>query len=177
MEANNKYTTVDTKELVTTIAYLIGIKKHIVEQCFDAECHDLLQSLYQSKPATTIRYLCKLRTTLFLKYKKTDIEMRYNLKNLNTLDWYDCENIKQLETWGIPIIKANHRSEKYMVDLNTLIANHIGAAASLFPDWVEWKYIKELFVIPHYSNLTAMKREFEKYMKSKEFYPFQVYIY
>ena len=41
--------TVDTKELVTTIAYLIGVKKHIVEQCFDAECHDTLQKLYAHK--------------------------------------------------------------------------------------------------------------------------------
>ncbi len=41
--------TVDTKELVTTIAYLIGVKKHIVEQCFDVECHDTLQKLYAHK--------------------------------------------------------------------------------------------------------------------------------
>ena len=45
--------TVDTKELVTTIAYLIGVKKHIIEQCFDAECHDTLQKLYAHKGART----------------------------------------------------------------------------------------------------------------------------
>lgn len=109
---SNRNVTVDTKDLVTTIAYLIGVKKHIVEKCFDAECHELLQSLYASRPATVIRYLCKMRTTLFLKYKKTDIEMRNNLKNLHTLEWYDHENIKALEAWGIPVIKANYRSEK-----------------------------------------------------------------
>lgn len=173
----NRNVTVDTKDLVTTIAYLIGVKKHIVEKCFDAECHELLQSLYASRPATVIRYLCKMRTTLFLKYKKTDIEMRNNLKNLHILEWYDHENIKQLEEWGIPIIKANYRSEKYMLDLNTLIAKHIDAVSSLFPDWCEWSYIRELFVIPHYNNPVALKREFEKFMKSKDFYPFQCYIY
>lgn len=94
---SNRNATVDTKDLVATIAYLIGVKKHIVEKCFDAECHELLQKLYSSQAATTIRYLCKLRTALFLKYKKTDYEMRYNLKNLNTLEWYDAENIAQLE--------------------------------------------------------------------------------
>lgn len=36
---SNRNTTVDTKELVTMMAYLIGVKKHIVEKCFDAECH------------------------------------------------------------------------------------------------------------------------------------------
>ena len=80
--------TVDSKKLVTTIAYLIGVKKHIVEQCFDAECHDTLQKLYAHKGATIIRYLCKLRTTLFQKFKKTDTEMRYNLMNLDRLEWY-----------------------------------------------------------------------------------------
>ena len=174
---NYHFSTVETKELVTTMAYLIGVKKHIVEKCFDAECHDLLQTLYASQPATTIRYLCKLRTALFLKFKKTDNEMRYNLMNLNTLEWYDHENIEQLQKWNISIIKANYRSDKYMLDLNTLIASHIDNVASLFPDWVEWKYIRELFVIPRYTNPTAVKREFEKYMKSKAFYPFQVYIY
>ena len=103
--------------------------------------------------------------------------MRYNLKNLHTLEWYDHENIKQLEEWGIHIIKANYRSDKYMFDLNELIANHIDECSSLFPDWCEWKYIRELFVIPHYNNPVALKREFEKYMKSNNFYPFQMYIY
>ena len=93
--------TVDTKELVTTIAYLIGVRKHIIEQCFDAECHDMLQKLYTHKGATIIRYLCKLRTTLFQKFKKTDTEMRYNLMNLDRLEWYDHDNIKQLAKCGI----------------------------------------------------------------------------
>lgn len=177
LRLNNKYSTVDTKDLVTTIAYMIGIRKNIVEQCFDEPCHELLQSLYSNKPATIIRYLCKLRTTLFRRYKKTDSEMRYNLKNLHTLEWYDHENIKHLEEWGIHIIKANYRSDKYMFDLNELIANHIDECSSLFPDWCEWKYIRELFVIPHYNNPVALKREFEKYMKSNNFYPFQMYIY
>ena len=78
-------TTVDTKDLVTTIAYLIGVRKNVLEQCFMESSQDLLQSLYASQSATIIRYLCKLRTTLFCTFKKTDDEMRYNLKNLTSL--------------------------------------------------------------------------------------------
>ena len=173
----NNRSTVDTKDLVATIAYLIGIKKQFLEQNYGSECRELLDSLYQNKEATIIRCLCKLRTTLFLKYKKTDIEMRDNLKKLTSLEWYDAEDIKLLEKWDIPILKANYRSEKYMLDFNTLIAAHIDACASLIPDWVEWKYIKELFVIPHYNNPVALKREFEKFMASKTYYPFRAYIY
>lgn len=170
-------TTVDTKDLVTTIAYLIGVRKNVLEQCFMESSQDLLQSLYASQSATIIRYLCKLRTTLFCTFKKTDDEMRYNLKNLTSLEWYDHKNIATLESWGIPIIKANYRSEKYMLDLNDLINKYIDAVAVLFPDWCEWNYIRELFVIPHYHNSIALKREFEKYMANKNCYPFQQYIY
>ena len=170
-------TTVDTKDLVTTIAYLIGVRKNVLEQCFMESSQDLLQSLYASQSATIIRYLCKLRTTLFCTFKKTDDEMRYNLKNLTSLEWYDHKNIATLESWGIPIIKANYRSEKYMLDLNDLINKYIDAVAVLFPDWCEWTYIRELFVIPHYHNSIALKREFEKYMANKNCYPFQQYIY
>ena len=127
--------------------YLIGVKKHIIEQCFDAECHDTLQKLYAHKGATIIRYLCKLRTTLFQKFKKTDTEMRYNLMNLDRLEWYDHDNIKQLAKWGINVIKPNYRAEQYMHDLTKLISENIDACSELFYDWVNWAYIRELFCI------------------------------
>lgn len=167
----------DTKELVTTIAYMIGVKKNVLEGCFDEECHDLLETLYADKEASVIRYLCKLRTTLMQKFKKTDNEMRYNLKNLTRLDWYDKDNIKQLEKWGIPIIKTNYRSEQYMLDFNKLISENIDNCAKLFPDWVNWNYIKDLFVVPSYSKPNVLKKEFEIYMKKIESYPFQLYIH
>ena len=36
---------VDTKDLVTKISYLIGVRNNILDQCFDEECHDLLAEL------------------------------------------------------------------------------------------------------------------------------------
>lgn len=169
--------TVDTKEIVTTIGYMIGVKKNILEQCFGEEYHELLQTLYVNKETSIIRYLCKLRTTLMQKFKKTDDEMRFNLKNLNSMDFYDQDNIKQLEKWGFEIIKPNYRSEKYMLDLAWLISANIDNCFELFPDWVNWNYIKDLFVIPQYTKKGVLKSEFNIYMKNIEYYPFQMYIH
>lgn len=169
--------TVDTKEIVTTIGYMIGVKKNILEQCFGEEYHELLQTLYVNKETSIIRYLCKLRTTLMQKFKKTDDEMRFNLKNLNSMDFYDQDNIKQLEKWGFEIIKPNYRSEKYMLDLAGLISANIDNCFELFPDWVNWNYIKDLFVIPQYTKKGVPKSEFNIYMKNIEYYPFQMYIH
>lgn len=169
--------TVDTKEIVTTIGYMIGVKKNILEQCFGEEYHELLQTLYVNKETSIIRYLCKLRTTLMQKFKKTDDEMRFNLKNLNSMDFYDQDNIKKLEKWGFEIIKPNYRSEKYMLDLAGLISANIDNCFELFPDWVNWNYIKDLFVIPQYTKKGVLKSEFNIYMKNIEYYPFQMYIH
>ena len=169
--------TVDTKEIVTTIGYMIGVKKNILEQCFGEEYHELLQTLYVNKETSIIRYLCKLRTTLMQKFKKTDDEMRFNLKNLNSMDFYDQDNIKQLEKWGFTIIQANCRSEKYMQEFTRLINENIDKCSQLFYDWLNWEYIRDLFFVPKYNKNGVMKAEFNKYMANIEHYPFQMYIH
>lgn len=169
--------TVDTKEVVTAIAYLIGVRKSALETSFREECPDTLDTLYASKEATIIRYLSKLRTSLFQHFKKTDDAMRFDLKNLTSLEWYDKDNIRQLEKWGIQVIQANYRSEKYMQDLTRLINEHIDSCSGLFYDWINWDYIRNLFYVPKYNKPSVMKDEFTKYMANIEYYPFQQYIY
>lgn len=62
--------TVDTKEVVTTIAYLIGVRKSALETSFREDCSETLDTLYANKEAIIIRYLSKLRTTLFHHSKR-----------------------------------------------------------------------------------------------------------
>lgn len=71
--------TVDTKEVVTIIAYMIGVRMSALTVSY-GECSELIEKLQADKDATTIRYLCKLRTVLMQKFKKTDDLMRYQLK-------------------------------------------------------------------------------------------------
>jgi len=168
--------TVDTKEVVTTIAYLIGIRKDILELQF-AECRALLEQLSADKEATVIRYLSKLRTVLMQKFRKIDTMMMYDLKNLNSIEWFDHDNIRQLEKWGFRIIQANYRSELYVSDFTRMINENIDKCSRLFYDWVNWNYIRDLFFIPKYQKASVLKKEFDKYMKSISQYPYQMYIH
>ena len=86
------------------------------------------------------------------------------------------EYIRQLEKWGIQVIQANYRSEKYMQDLTRLINEHIDSCSGLFYDWINWDYIRNLFYVPKYNKPNVMKEEFTKYMANIEYYPFQQYI-
>ena len=168
--------TVDTKEVVTTIAYMIGVRMSALTVSY-GECAELIEKLRADRDATTIRYLCKLRTVLMQKFKKTDDLMRYQLKNLHNIEWYDHENIKQLEKWGFTIIQANSRSEKYMQEFTRLINENIDKCSRLFYDWLNWEYIRDLFFVQKYNKNGVMKQEFTKYMANIEHYPFQMYIH
>ncbi|MBQ4282446.1 MAG: NYN domain-containing protein [Lachnospira sp.] len=168
---------IDTKDLVTTVAYMIGVKKDNIIKYYEEECRELLDKLFKSKEATIIRYLSKLRTTLFLRYKKTDSELRFNITNLDKIEWYDKDNIKQLQEWGIPVLQPNYTSDMYMEHFANLIAENIDACEHLFEDWIKFEYIKDLFVIPRQGKKNVLKAEFETFMKFYKFYPFQMYIH
>ncbi|MCI5946002.1 MAG: NYN domain-containing protein [Oscillospiraceae bacterium] len=167
----------DTKNIVATVAFLIGVRKSAWNATYGEECSELLTTLENDKNAVVIRYLCKLRTTLMQRFKKTDNILVYDFKNIDSIEWYDKENIRQLEKWGFTIILANKRASDYSLHFNNLISNNIDNCRSLFPDWIVWEYIKDLFILPKYTKEQNQKYEFEKYMGNINNYPFQMYIH
>lgn len=170
--------TVDTKNIVTTVSYLIGIKKPILETVYGSECGELLVNLSKNKNATIIRYLCKLRNSLMYNFKKIDDLMRFNLTNIDKLpEYFDIENIKILEQWGYQIVKPNYRAEKYTEDITKLIAQNIISCQELFPEWIKFEYVKELFYCPNFNTNNKLKKEFEKFREYFNYYPYQTYIY
>lgn len=169
--------TVDVRETVSTVAYLIGVRLPQLIEIYGNDCIETIDNLKNDKDATIIRYLCKLRTSMMVKFKPTDDIMRNELLNIDSIEWFDHDNIKQLERWEIPIIKANYRSEYYMRDFNRLISENIDKCSRLFGDWINWNYIKSLFCIPQFNKPEVMKGEFAKYQSSHDLYPFHMYIH
>ena len=165
-----------TKNIVTTVAFMIGIRMNIVKQIGE-ENLELIDQLNENQNCKIIRYLCKLRTALMLNFKKTDTEMRNNLTNIDKLEWFDTKNIMALEEWGIRIIKSNGSSSKYMETINKYISDNINRCKVLFPEYANWNYIKDLFIIPRFTQEKVIKGEFAKYMANRDFYPFQQYIH
>lgn len=122
-----EYKTVQKYELVTILSYLIGVRNEILDHMCSDEYVELLNSLRENKNARILRYLCKARTGLLRNYKKTDNEIKYNLGNINRMEWFDSENINKLESWEVHIILYNSSADKYCVHINKLINEHVDA--------------------------------------------------
>lgn len=170
--------TVNKYEVVTVVSYLIGAEDSYLDRKYGTEGYsEKLQQLRANKEATIIRYLCRLRTALMLHFKKTDDEIRNNLGNIDRIEFYDRDEINKLLFWGIPVILTNSRAEKYSEHFNRLIDENIDACRDLFPEWVRYDYIRDLFVIPGYNRTDIMKEEFSIYQAHLNDYPFQIYIH
>ena len=167
---------VKRKNLSFIVAYLIGVSDKNLLNDYE-EYSDLYDKLSSLKEANIIRYLSRLRTSLLKNFKKTDKEIVYNLKNINSLSWFDNEEIDKLEEWGISIIQANCRAEKYSSLFCTLIEENIDNCRFLFPEWLDWSYIRELFVVPNSSSKEVLIKEFEKYISYISYYPYSMYIH
>lgn len=168
--------TIEKKEIVSVMAYMIGISEEHWMGYFSPEYDEKLTQLKDSKEASIIRYLCQFRTALMLNFKKVDADLKYNMKNPKDMMYFDRESLNKLEKWGVDIIQPNYLASDYCRRSHLLIEKHISDCESLFPEWVNFKYIKSLFFCSKYNDEKVLKAEFTTYQAHKLEYPFGQYI-
>lgn len=179
------------KKIVTTMAYLIGVydSKFQLDGVFDTAEYEKLKS---DKYANIIKHLCRLRTQFLRNYKNIDEARKYDMRFLESLTEYlDMDSMKYLRNNGIEINIPNAKSPAVNVAyINQYILDNIDSIKHLIPDWVKFRYIKPLFLMPggyagHYGS--ELKNSYEKinkcivnfanqYYTNRLSYPYQMYI-
>jgi len=166
-----------TYSIVSRVAYLIGVPRKIFDNENEAPRREVYDQLEKDRNAHIVRSLCMLRTAIERNYSEIYKQMRFDLKNLHTLpELVPQECINYLAGQGMDIIRMNYQPIKYIIDLNKLISNHINNCSRLFPTWLEWKYIRELFIMPNGSSENGAKQAAEEYYANKSGCPYGVYI-
>ena len=157
-----------------TMAYLIGAKTEFFENYVtDAEEFEKLKA---NENAVIMRALCNIRSNLMLNFSKTDNLMRYDMQNIDRQAIYS-EDVAMLYKNGINLVKANYTVNKYLRDINTHIVNRLDKIKGFFPDWVEWAYIKDLFIMPKGTVESSIVSESKKYQQNQGYYPYKRYIH
>lgn len=134
------------KDIVTTIAYLIGVKDTIIKsERFEQK---IISELENKDNANKIRALSILRTEFIRNYKEITVR-RNNLEPLESLtDLISVDLIKFLRTKGIETVHTNMNLSLHIAYLNQFILENIDSIKELIPTWIRWEYVKSIFLMP-----------------------------
>lgn len=169
-----------THLIASKTAYLIGV----YEQYFwdqDKENRVFYREIYEemdkNKHARIARNLSILRTHIVKNWKKINSAMRYDnalLENMGE-ELVPAGCFKDLSDDGIRLSKAR-RLVDYLIEINVLMQDRINNCKCFFPDWVNWEYLRDIFIMPNGRTEEGTKAASNTYYENKVSYPFQIYI-
>ena len=139
-----------TYELVSKVAYLIGVPLRIFQNEHEPPKIEIYDRLEQDKNARIIRNLCIIRTAIERNYRKINDIMRMEYRGLLSMpEILPMSSMQQLSNDGISFIKkSSTKLCHHIIEINRLISDRINNCKSLFPIWINWAYIKELYEKP-----------------------------
>lgn len=167
-----------TYELVSKVAYLIGVPLRIFQNEHEPPKIEIYNRLEQDKNARIIRNLCIIRTAIERNYRKINDIMRMEYRGLLSMpEILPTSSMQQLSNDGISFIKkSSTKLCHHIIEINRLISDRINNCKSLFPIWINWTYIKELFIMPNGLTEDGTKDAADIYYASLSYYPYQMYI-
>jgi hypothetical protein len=90
-------------------------------------------------------------------------------------DFIPVDCIVKLSDDGITI-KSNLKLNNVVIEINKTISDKINNCRDMFPNWLNWDYLKDLFIMPNGYTESGIKQAAETYYNGYQFYPYQVYI-
>lgn len=167
-----------TYEIVSKVAYLIGVSKYIFENENQPPKLEIYEKLDADKNARIIRHLCIIRNSIERSYKSINNKMRYEYRSLLSLtEHIPEESIRALNEDGIQFYKSsNTQLNQHIIEINRLISDRINNCKPLFPLWLNWEYLKQIFIMPNGMTEAGTKTASSLFYTNLDFYPYKMYI-
>ncbi|MDO4460064.1 MAG: NYN domain-containing protein [Clostridia bacterium] len=164
----------DSFNIVSLVAYLIGVKEEILERDYLKTAYEELE---KNKAAKIVRCLSIIRTSIMLNYSRINEKMTYDITNIDKMpEFIDPDIFRFLRKNDIELIKTNVKPSYYFPVINKLISDRINDCKKMFPLWVEWDYIRNLFIMPDGNNLEKALNVSKEFSANRNSYPFHKYI-
>ena len=167
-----------TYEIVSKVAYLIGVPKRIFENEHEAPKLEIYNKLDADKTARFIRHLCIIRTSIERNFRHINERMKFSYVTIISMPEYvPQESLNQLHADGVNFIKKSSvKLAQHIIEINKLISDRINNCKKLFPLWLNWEYIRNLFIMPNGLKEDGTKDAADVYYSHLLFYPYQMYI-
>lgn len=167
-----------TYEIISKVAYLIGVPKRIFENDHEPPKIEIFNRLELNKPARIVRHLCIVRTAIQRNFKNINDRMRTEYRTIISMPEYvPEESLRQLSEDGVNFIKKSSiKLSDHLLEINDLLSNRINNCKQLFPIWLNWAYLREMFLMPNGRKEEGTKAAALTYYANLSYYPYQMYI-
>ena len=165
-----------TYKIVSIVAYLIGVRKEIFELEVEPPRLETFEELNKVKEARIIRNLCILRNAFEQYFVKISNEF-FMGKNIGRIPEYISPELnQQLYKDDVDIFLNKPDAINYIIKINQEITSRIDGLSNLFPEWVNWKYIKALFIMPNGLKANGVAEAGTLYNSDRNRYPYHCWI-
>lgn len=167
-----------TYEIVSKVAYLIGVPVRMFENEHEPPKLEVYERLSQDKAARIVRNLCIIRTAIERNFRHINGAMATEYRSILTMPEYvPAESMNQLSADGVNFIKKSSRKLcQHIIELNRLISDRINNCKKFFPLWLNWDYVRELFIMPDGLKEDGTKEAADLYYSGLRYFPYQMYI-
>lgn len=167
-----------TYEIVSKVAYLIGVPVRMFENEHEPPKLEVYERLSQDKAARIVRNLCIIRTAIERNFRHINGAMATEYRSILTMPEYvPAESMNQLSADGVNFIKKSSRKLcQHIIELNRLISDRINNCKKFFPLWLNWDYVRDLFIMPDGLKEDGTKEAADLYYSGLRYYPYQMYI-
>lgn len=164
-------------DIVSRFAYLIGVKKSVFENEHEPPDIDIYKELEKNKNARIMRNLCLQRTAIEINFMRIVNEIAHEFKSVTSSSYVPQDAIMQLSNDGVDLYKYRDNPNPYLIEINRNIQNRINNCKDIFPAWLNWEYLRRLFVVENGTTEPGIKEAAAFYYAHKACYPYQVFMY
>lgn len=127
-----------TYDIISKVAYLIGVPKSIFENEHEPPKMEIYQTLDKDKTARIVRNLCIVRSAIERNFGKINDKMRTEFKSVLSLPEYvPQEALTQLTRDGVDFYKkSSTKLCHHIIEINRLISDRINNCKGIFPVWL-----------------------------------------
>ena len=167
-----------TYDIISKVAYLIGVPTRIFENEHEPPKMEVLERLDKDKNCRIIRHLCIVRTAIERGFKHISEKMKYQyLSILSMPEHIPQESLRQLAMDGVEFYKkSSTKLNHHIIEINRIISDRINNCKHVFPIWINWDYIRDMFIMPNGLTEIGTKYAANTYFENLDLYPYQVYI-
>lgn len=165
-----------TKNEVAKVAWMIGIDEVQVDRRYGEACPDTVQKVKTDEHACMVRALCRVRNAFMKNYEACLDEMLYEFKDVLHVSYVEMEDARLVMESEYQLGYLNKTLVDVLTGLNDSIKDAVGKCGHLFPCWINWQYLKEIFVLPSCKTKHDFLMELNGYNNNIRRYPCQAYV-